>query len=216
MLIVEGVNKVFVHMPKTGGMAFNNAIRKKHPKLRYHCYHQNIETVPEKYKDYPRVGLIRNPINWYISFYNHDLRMKRKGTVNFSPIIKILSNNFNLNFRDTLPRMLNLGEFFNKKENYELLRQELQDIVTVKNYDIVTMSYPDLSNIGQVGDTLYDHWYKFVGLEKATTYRLEDKTMPFAENMQVVNEGYKVDLSKIYTKEMIKQIKEKDEKYIYR
>ena len=64
----------FVHMHKTGGQSLLNIIGASIPDARQIGYHYPFHLLPEEYRDRPLVGMVRNPWDWYLSWYAFNTR----------------------------------------------------------------------------------------------------------------------------------------------
>ena len=65
---------ILVHVPKTGGTFLNDIIA-KHCDVLYRKLHVTLADAPPEYRDLPALAFIRNPWDWYVSFY-HFMRQK--------------------------------------------------------------------------------------------------------------------------------------------
>lgn len=65
---------VFLHVPKTGG-EFLKTLCERHfaSRLVQHTVpkHAGVARIPEEYQQLPRFGLVRNPWDWYVSWYHY-------------------------------------------------------------------------------------------------------------------------------------------------
>lgn len=61
---------VFLHLERTGGNFFSEFLRPFIP-CEELAYHAPRNRLPERYAHLPVVGFIRNPWDWYVSFYYH-------------------------------------------------------------------------------------------------------------------------------------------------
>jgi len=63
---------VFIHVPKTGGSFIRKILLEKAPEdwdLREISGHVPISEVPEEYAGLPAFAFVRNPFDWYVSWY---------------------------------------------------------------------------------------------------------------------------------------------------
>lgn len=60
---------VFIHMHKCGGTFINLFIKKFFPSAREVGYHYPISMLPAAYKHLPVLGTVRNPWDFYVSYY---------------------------------------------------------------------------------------------------------------------------------------------------
>lgn len=95
---------VFVHMHKTGGQALNDVIRRCIPGHRDIGYHYPLGEVPAESAHLPIVGIIRNPWDWYVSWY----AFNRRPQIN-NPLFNVVSDSGLLNFKSTVKNLVNLG-----------------------------------------------------------------------------------------------------------
>jgi hypothetical protein len=66
---------VLVHVPKTGGTFLNGLVR-EHCEVVYEHMHAPYREIPSEYRDLPALAFVRNPFEWYVSWYEH---MRRHG-----------------------------------------------------------------------------------------------------------------------------------------
>ena len=95
---------VFIHVHKTGGQSLNDALRQSIPNHRFAGYHLPRHLIPEEAQGLPVVGLVRNPWDWYVSWYAFN---RRPGIRN--PLFNVVSNNGEGNFISTVTNLVNLG-----------------------------------------------------------------------------------------------------------
>lgn len=57
-------------MIKTGGMSFYRGIRDSKHKVNINQRHYPVRMIPEEYRDLPKYTILREPEDWYLSFYN--------------------------------------------------------------------------------------------------------------------------------------------------
>lgn len=62
---------VFVHLPRCGGTFVSDLIRKFFPSTREIGYHFPRELLPAEYSHLPVLGTVRNPWEFYVSWYYH-------------------------------------------------------------------------------------------------------------------------------------------------
>jgi len=79
-------NCIFVHIPKTGGH-YCRAIFEEHAGKVLHRggWHASLKKLPDEYSNLPVACIIRNPWDWYVSWYHYMLEMMEGGHPN--PII---------------------------------------------------------------------------------------------------------------------------------
>ena len=95
---------VFVHLHKTGGQSINDAIASCIPGHRMVGYHFPYADIPAEAGDLPVVGIVRNPWDWYVSWYAFN-----NGPQIRSPLFKVVSNGGTAGFNSTVRNLVNLG-----------------------------------------------------------------------------------------------------------
>ncbi len=104
---------VFVHMHKTGGQSLNDIIKRCIPDHRDVGYHYPRSETPEDKLGLPVVGIIRNPWDWYVSWYAFNKRPQ----IN-NPLFNVVSDSGQLNFRATVRNLIKLGADSPASERY--------------------------------------------------------------------------------------------------
>ena len=102
MIITE--HFVFIHMHKTGGQTLNDIIQRcvsAHRTVGYHFPHSEI---PPEFAALPRVGMVRNPWDWYVSWYSFNQLPNIH-----NPLFNIVSDNGQADFNSTVTNLINLG-----------------------------------------------------------------------------------------------------------
>ena len=98
---------VFVHLPRAGGTFVSEIIRKFFP-AREIGYHLPRVLLPREYSHLPVLGTVRNPWEFYASWYHH-----QHSNVRYSPLTNVLfgclSQNRKLDFVQTIRNALDLG-----------------------------------------------------------------------------------------------------------
>ena len=106
---------VFIHLHKTGGQFINKALLEYIPESKNVGYHYPRKLLPIEHQNKPVVGLVRNPWDWYVSWYSFN---QQRATGNI--VYNILSNNNQLDFNTVIERLLFLGD-----EKYRGLREKI-------------------------------------------------------------------------------------------
>ena len=102
MIITERF--VFIHMHKTGGQSLNDIIERCIPQHRTVGYHFPRAEIPGEAARLPVVGLVRNPWDWYVSWYAFN---RRPGINN--PLFNVVSDGGSASLRTTLTNLVDLG-----------------------------------------------------------------------------------------------------------
>lgn len=95
---------VFVHMHKTGGQTINKIIGNCIADHRVVGYHYPIAELPDDSRDLPVVGIVRNPWDWYTSWYAFN---RRPGIRN--QLFHVVSAGGTADFRTTVTNLVQLG-----------------------------------------------------------------------------------------------------------
>ena len=96
---------LFVHLHKAGGQFVNTALLRYIPGAREIGYHYPRSSAPAPYIHLPVVGFVRNPWDWYVSWYAFN--NARQG---MNPLFSVLSEGGGLDFKHTIENLLRLTE----------------------------------------------------------------------------------------------------------
>jgi len=111
----------FVHMHKTGGQSLGHILHDSLPNLQHIGYHYPYHMLPAQHAGLPVVGMVRNPWDWYISWYAFNTRPEVG-----NPLFFIISDGFQADYRRTLINLINLPSDLPESRNY---RRALIDIL---------------------------------------------------------------------------------------
>ena len=95
---------VFIHMHKTGGQTLNDIIKQCMADSRDIGYHIPRSEIPAEFTELPVVGLVRNPWDWYVSWYAFNRRPKIH-----NQLFNVVSDSGQSNFKSTVTNLINLG-----------------------------------------------------------------------------------------------------------
>lgn len=95
---------VFIHMHKTGGQTLNQVIKRCCPTHRAIGYHFPICELPAEFVSWPVVGIVRNPWDWYVSWYAFNCRPNIR-----NPLFDVVSDGGTADFGTTVSNLINLG-----------------------------------------------------------------------------------------------------------
>lgn len=90
---------IFLHLPKTGGSFVRELLTHHAPKnwqVSLHDNHPTIRDIPPSHADLPIFGLVRNPYDWYVSWY-HYLKQRHN-----DPFFNQISQQGSLDFKATI------------------------------------------------------------------------------------------------------------------
>jgi len=127
---------VFLHLPRAGGTFVYEVVRKFFPSAREIGYHLPRELLPGEYSHLPVLGTVRNPWEFYVSWYHHHHSSDR-----YSPSKNVLfcsvSEDRKLDFIQTIRNALNLGA---NDDKLDFLIQALPE-----NFDYQKTHIPNLT-----------------------------------------------------------------------
>lgn len=109
---------VFIHLHRTGGQFIRKLLLKHYADAKEIGYHFPIHMLPYCYGHLPVIGFVRNPWDWYVSWYAFNQVRPR------SPIFTVASDNGTLGFAPTVHNMLHLGS---SEAYYRQLKSRMVD-----------------------------------------------------------------------------------------
>jgi Flp pilus assembly protein TadD len=107
---------VFIHLHKTGGQSLNDAITRCLPNHKVVGYHLPRSEVPPGSRGLPIVGLVRNPWDWYISWYAFNKKPQIR-----NPLFNIVSDGGSGSFKATVTNLINLGAEHGERRRKDLI-----------------------------------------------------------------------------------------------
>jgi hypothetical protein len=159
MYIID--NTVFIHIQKCYGSSIEYALNNDRKNdLKYSINHLSVKQIPHQFIDYRRIALVRNPIDFYISFYNHLLNMNFKKPSWYSYPFFDGKNRKNISIDDYIKSMLNFDKTFMDSKilqnfidnRYENKNHTLSSIITD-----TTLFVPDMTLYQFVVNGLIDN-----------------------------------------------------------
>lgn len=142
---------VFIHLPRSGGTFVSDVIRKFFPSAHEVGYHFPRELLPKESSHLPILGTVRNPWEFYVSWYHHHYPSKR-----YSPSRNVLfccvSDDRKLNFVQTIRNALTLGV---SDDKLDLLIQALPESFDYHNRNIPNLTKDVMRKIRGTGIGLY-------------------------------------------------------------
>jgi hypothetical protein len=138
---------VFLHFPRAGGTFAYEVIRKFFPSAREIGYHFPRELLPREYSHLPILGVVRNPWDFYVSWYEH-VRPRKSASILFS----WLSNNGHLDFVETTRNALNLGT---DNDRLDLLIDMLPHQVNFNQRNIPNITKESMRKVRGTGLSYY-------------------------------------------------------------
>jgi hypothetical protein len=134
---------VFVHLPRTGGTFVSEIIRKFFPSAQEIGYHFPRALIPKEYSHLPILGGIRNPWEFYASWYHH-----QQSETRYSPLFCGLSENRTLDFNRTARNALNLGV---NEETLDRLIHQLPEAFNYEQKHVSNVTKNTMRNIRGTG-----------------------------------------------------------------
>jgi hypothetical protein len=142
---------VFLHVPRSGGTFVTEVIRKFFPSAREIGYHFPRELLPREYSHLPVLGTVRNPWEFYVSWYHHQHANKR-----YSPFKNVLfctvSEDRTLDFVQTIRNALDLGV---SDDKLDFLIQACPETVDYQERHIPNVTKDVMRKIRGSGTGLY-------------------------------------------------------------
>lgn len=96
---------VFLHLHKSGGTFVNRLLIDCFPDAQVLGYHLPREYMPVEFRDRPVLGTVRNPWDYYVSWYWFQAAMATPNA-----LFRRLSDGGRLGFADTVRNLVTLGE----------------------------------------------------------------------------------------------------------
>ena len=94
-----------MHLHKTGGQSINDALLQCIRGANEIGYHLPLRLLPEEAKSLPVIGVIRNPWDWYVSWYAFN---NLRGVKN--PLFNIVSRGKQAGFSETIENLVRYPE----------------------------------------------------------------------------------------------------------
>jgi hypothetical protein len=138
---------VFLHLPRAGGTFVYEVVRKFFPSAREIGYHFPRDLLPREYSHLPILGVVRNPWQFYVSWYEH-VRPRNTASIMFS----WLSDNGKLDFVETTRNALNLGI---NQERLDVLIEMLPEEVDYTSRNIPNITKDSMRKVRGTGVGYY-------------------------------------------------------------
>lgn len=95
----------FIHVHKTGGRSLNSVITQCMPNSKVVGYHYPHALIPDTQQHLPVVGVVRNPWDWYVSWYAFNRKMGLR-----NPLFIVVSDGGKADFKTTIQQLVKLGD----------------------------------------------------------------------------------------------------------
>ena len=104
----------FIHLHKTGGQSINELLLTQIPEAKEIGYHLPVAHLPSEARSLPVIGVIRNPWDWYVSWYAFN---NLRGVKN--PLFNIVSRGKQADFKETIENLLKYPEINAQNEIFK-------------------------------------------------------------------------------------------------
>jgi tetratricopeptide (TPR) repeat protein len=142
---------VFIHMHKTGGQSLNAIISEGITDHQHIGYHHPRHDVPPEAAELPVVGMVRNPWDWYVSWYGFNRRPKTHNL-----LFNVISDGGTGTFKSTVTNLIRLASDRpeSKQHRDDLVRMLPDTIEGNQTVGLAKDSIRDLAN----SETGYYSW----------------------------------------------------------
>ena len=138
---------VFVHLPRSGGTFISEVIRKFFPLAHEIGYHLPRTLLPREYSHLPVLGAVRNPWEFYVSWYHHVWPRDAA-----SILISWVTDNGKHGFIGTARNALNLGV---NDERLDVLIEMLPEQVNYRRRNIPNITKEAMRRVRGTGVGYY-------------------------------------------------------------
>lgn len=147
---------VFIHLHKSGGTFVNQLLLQCVPSARQIGYHLPWRELPSEYRSLPVLGTVRNPWDYYVSWY-----FFQQGQARPNPLFRICSDDGRLGFPETVR---NLASLSSNPAKRDALRHALPDRFLAAGLNLTKACLDELrgKDIGFYS-FLYDRMYAGAG-----------------------------------------------------
>src|SRR5262245_55114096 len=158
---------VFVHLPRSGGTFVSEVIRKFFPSAREIGYHLPRTLLPREYSQLPVLGAVRNPWEFYVSWYHHVWPRDAA-----SALVSWVTENGKLDFIGSTRNALNLGV---NNERLDVLIERLPEEVDYRKRNIPNITKEAMRRVSGTGVGYYTFRFNhlFGDVEDLFVCRLE-------------------------------------------
>ena len=181
---------VFLHIPRAGGNFVYEVVRKFFPSAHEIGYHFPRQLLPKEYSHLPILGTVRNPWEFYVSWYHH-----HQPSDTYSPLTNILfccvSEDRKLDFVQTIRNALSLSV---SDDKLDFLIQALPENFDYQKRHIPNLTKDVMRKIRGTGIGLYTFRFNqmFGQADDVFFCRVESlrsDLMAFFERIGVANEA---------------------------
>jgi len=176
MLIVDNI--VFVHLHKCAGTSFGNAVQSlRGDDIQFVSTHAPVTSIPAAFRALRKVTLVRNPFEWYESWFNWSVKRAQFLSNRQSNPFNMLMHSADgmVNIHTFIDRATDLPRFF--RENPKQLKEfkaSLRDHKVAQWFKAILGDVTKL-DANTIAPTLYQLLVSGMGVEESEIYRMEDQ-----------------------------------------
>ena len=137
----------FVHLPRSGGTFVSQVIKKFFPSAHEIGYHLPRTLLPREYSHLPVLGAVRNPWEFYVSWYYHVWPRDAA-----TPLISWVTQNGKFGFEGATRNALNLGS---NNERLNVLIEMLPEQVDYRKRNIPNITKEAMRRVRGTGVGYY-------------------------------------------------------------
>src|SRR3546814_20748247 len=109
-MMISNEQFTFIHVHKTGGRSLNSVITQCIPGSEVVGYHYPYAMLPAGRQPLPVVGVVRNPWDWYVSWYAFNRKLAIR-----NPLFIVVSDVGTATFKSPNRNLVNLGNHIAQK-----------------------------------------------------------------------------------------------------
>ncbi|MEP6388717.1 MAG: aspartyl/asparaginyl beta-hydroxylase domain-containing protein [Halioglobus sp.] len=178
---------VYIHMHKTGGQTLSQILLSRMRGAQEVGYHYPVSLLPVSLSALPVIGMVRNPWDWYVSWYAFNTRPEIK-----NPVFLILSDGYQSDFTQTVTNLITLGDDSDRARQY---RRALADVLpdNLQGNIGVGLSKSCMTTLGESGKGYFTWLFNRMhgNLDRASTHigRFENLEADFLQLVQQCGVG---------------------------
>lgn len=210
----------FIHLHKSAGTFVNNFIARFFYEKKIIGYHLPARFIPKEYYYIPIIGCVRNPWDFYVSWYSFQLQKQQS-----SPLFLAVSDNKRRDFNSTMDRLLGLSE------NMELTQEISGKLPREFGNSGMNIPGPVFAKIYGSGVGLYSFLYQWMYFDAhagPSILKIEDfpatldkmlrnlgcevslEMQEYLKNAVPANKSYHLHYSEYYDDEIVARVKNLD------
>jgi quercetin dioxygenase-like cupin family protein len=108
---------IYIHLHKTGGQTLNKIITATQPGVEVVGYHYPFSEIPPGHESLPIVGIVRNPWDWYVSWYAFNVSLGEHKSA-LTTFFNIMSDGGHADLKTTVSNLVNLGSDSTSSRHY--------------------------------------------------------------------------------------------------